>query len=89
MWVGLNEYNPEDMCPICHDDYGTTQAIFKTPCGHLFHNNCLLSYCDTNQGNVVCPICRADIEESCNDVYAFASEAEYIMLQSVIDVIRT
>ena len=43
MWVGLNEYNPTDDCPICQHEFGTTQAIFKTPCGHLFHNNCLFS----------------------------------------------
>jgi hypothetical protein len=71
MWVGVDQYNPTDMCPICHDDYGTTQAIFKTPCGHFFHNNCLLDYCDANQGDIECPMCRSDIAEYCNDVYAF------------------
>ena len=71
MWVGVNEYNPQDICPICHEDYGTTQAIFKTPCGHFFHNNCLLGYCDANQGDIECPMCRSDIAEYCNDVYAF------------------
>ena len=30
-----------------------------------------------------------EVLNGCNDVYAFALEVEYIMLQSVIDVIRT
>jgi hypothetical protein len=71
MWVGLNEYNPTDDCPICQNEFGTTQAIFKTPCGHLFHNNCLLSWCDEKGGDIECPMCRSDIAEYCNDVYAF------------------
>lgn len=75
MWLNITEYNPNDLCPICHDEYGTTQAIFKTPCNHIFHNNCLNQYCEHNNGNVVCPVCRRDIGYSCTDVWAFENKA--------------
>ena len=75
MWVDVTEYNKNDLCPICLEDYGTEQAIFKTPCNHMFHNNCLNKYCERNQGNVVCPVCRSDIGHSCMDVWAFKEKA--------------
>jgi hypothetical protein len=71
MWLDTSEYNPNDICPICHEEYGTEQAIFKTPCNHIFHNNCLNSYCETYNRQIVCPICRKDIEYSCIDVSEF------------------
>jgi hypothetical protein len=37
----------------------------------LFHNNCLNEYCESQRGNIVCPICRSDLEYSCFDVWAF------------------
>lgn len=75
MWVGVEDYDSNDICPICHENYGTIQAIFKTPCNHLFHNNCLNDYCETYQGNVVCPVCRSDLNYSCTDVWAFKEQA--------------
>jgi hypothetical protein len=40
----------DNSCPICGDNlkdgivnYGT---VYQLPCGHQFHNNCLLSYCN-------------------------------------------
>jgi hypothetical protein len=71
MWVDDNEYNPTDKCPICQDDYGKTEAIFKTRCNHLFHNNCLYDYCVKNRGNIKCPVCRSDIGYACTDVAGF------------------
>jgi len=74
-WLDTNQYNPNDICPICHDIYGTTQAIYKTKCNHTFHNNCLNEYCETYNGEVVCPVCRSDIEYGCMDVWSFKEKA--------------
>jgi len=41
----------------------------------MFHNDCLDKYCETYQGNVVCPVCRSDIGHSCMDVWAFKEKA--------------
>lgn len=75
MWLELNQYNPDDMCSICHENYGTTQAIYKTPCNHIFHNNCLNEYCEMYEGDVVCPICRSNLGDSCMDVWAFKEQS--------------
>jgi len=75
MWLDTNQYDPNDKCPICHEEYGTTQAIYQTPCKHDFHNNCLNEYCEHYNGNIVCPVCRSDIEYSCMDVWAFKNKA--------------
>jgi hypothetical protein len=75
MWLSLSKYDHNDICPMCHENYGTTQAIFKTPCNHLFHNDCLNDYCEAHNGNVVCPVCRSDLGYSCTNVWAFKEGA--------------
>jgi hypothetical protein len=74
-WLDISQYNPTDICQICQEEYGTQQAIFRTPCGHDFHNNCLSDYCESQNGNILCPVCRADIGESCMSVWAFKEHA--------------
>jgi len=76
MWVGLDEYNHDDICTICQEQYGKNKAIYKTPCNHFFHNNCLNDYCETTiHGQIVCPVCRKKIEHACMDVWAFKEKA--------------
>lgn len=74
-WIDPSQYDPNDICPICHDNYGTTQAIYKTPCNHIFHNDCLYGYCEAQEGEIVCPVCRSDIEYTCMDVWGFKKNA--------------
>ena len=79
-WVSLTQYNPDEICSICQEPLGTQQAIYKTPCNHLFHNNCLNQYCEmegrmdpqTGTFTLSCPLCRSNLDENiCNDVWAF------------------
>lgn len=83
-WVSLDQYNPDDICSICQEPLGTQQAIYKTPCNHLFHNNCLNQYCEmegrinpqTGAFTLSCPLCRSNLDENiCNDVWAFQEKA--------------
>jgi hypothetical protein len=74
-WLDNNEYKEHELCSICQEIYGTTQAIFKTKCNHNFHNNCLNDYCEHKKGKILCPVCRANIEDSCMDVWAFKNKA--------------
>lgn len=70
-WVDTTEYNPNDICPICYETYGTTEAIYKTECNHFFHNDCLADYCEIHRGQIFeCPVCRSDID-FCMIVTAF------------------
>jgi hypothetical protein len=82
-WLTDDDDLPETMCPICFDDFSETpdQAVYKTDCGHVFHNNCLNKYCTKNErrGNPqICPVCRKDLytekSDQCTDVWAFANK---------------
>jgi len=88
-WIDVdndNTFNDDDECPICLNRFSETPdlAIYKTDCGHIFHNNCLNRSCITAEraGNdLVCPFCRADLETEdsmqCTDVYAFRNKRLY------------
>ena len=73
MWLDINKYNPQDLCAICYNELGITQAIYSMPCRHIFHNNCLTDYCEYNEGMITCPSCRRNYEYEyiCMDVWAF------------------
>jgi hypothetical protein len=76
-WLDTSQYNPNDLCSICLEKIGTTQAIYQTPCKHNFHNDCLYNYCESPYGksvggNIHCPVCRRYLGyETCTDVDAF------------------
>jgi hypothetical protein len=42
-------------CPICADSYDGGKGVVRTPCEHLFHEDCLARWC---KNHVDCPICR-------------------------------
>jgi len=73
-WVDPSQYDAAEGCPICSEDYGIEKAIYKTPCNHLFHNNCLEEYCESQRGNITCPMCRQDVGDACTDVWAFKTK---------------
>lgn len=48
-------------CTICWERYRSSEkAVVRTPCNHLFHEECLAQWC-TNHTD--CPLCRAPIGE--------------------------
>ena len=63
-------------CPTCFEPLtsGSTNHTVTTPCGHLFHINCVQGW--IARGNQTCPQCRSDIS---NDkllrIYLQASES--------------
>ena len=76
-WVNKNDINNNESCGICNRLFQATPglAIYKTDCGHFFHNDCLYNKCNTNRNNWYCPICRARIDENqCMDVWAFKNK---------------
>ena len=44
-----------DSCPICLESFAGPQKIIKTPCNHLFHEDC---YIGTRMHSSLCPLCR-------------------------------
>ncbi|PNH06462.1 hypothetical protein TSOC_007122 [Tetrabaena socialis] len=45
-----------ETCPICCDE--DTGALVLTPCGHLFHPACILTWVQTKKKDARCPMCR-------------------------------
>lgn len=70
-WINPSEYDPNEICALCQEEYGITTGIYKTDCNHIFHNDCLNDYCKHENGEIKCPLCRSDIEDACNDVWSF------------------
>jgi hypothetical protein len=50
----------DDTCSICYDDM-FRKTVLYTPCGHIFHNNCLKKWMETLKNPVTCPCCRTPI----------------------------
>jgi hypothetical protein len=85
-WIDVDNddtFNAHDECPICLQRFSDRPdlAIYKTVCNHIFHNNCLNRTCiiaERAGNDLVCPICRADLETEvsmqCTDVYAFRNK---------------
>lgn len=50
-------------CPTCFEPLisDSKNYIVSTPCGHLFHRNCVQGWLDT--GNQTCPQCRGIISK--------------------------
>ena len=50
-------------CPTCYEPLisDSKNYIVTTPCGHLFHTNCVQSWIAT--GNQTCPQCRGNISK--------------------------
>lgn len=76
MWLSLEQYASNEICGICLDEFGNKQAIYQLPCGHKFHNNCLVDFCEHNRGEISCPMDRIRVPENdCHAVWAFKNKA--------------
>ena len=49
----------ESTCAICIEEFKRNQNIYKLPCSHIFHVNCLNKELENRQK---CPICRKSIK---------------------------
>ena len=54
----LRESKGEKSCSICCVDYADGHIPVRTPCNHIFGQNCLAAWLADND---TCPMCRADI----------------------------
>ena len=46
-------------CCICLDEIAMGEQTILLPCGHMFHNNCILTWLKKNN---TCPMCRFEIK---------------------------
>ena len=60
----IKDYEDEESCPICLNDYETDQEVCRLPCNHFCCRNCTEKMFSTpNEGlqsSFLCPICRED-----------------------------
>lgn len=45
-------------CPVCLEAFGADRTIKRTPCGHVFHTDCLGGWLQVARS---CPLCRLDL----------------------------
>ena len=55
---GMMLGNERPVCPICLQQIEPVEVIRKTPCQHVFHSNCIDSWC---LKTLNCPVCREDL----------------------------
>ena len=63
----------KNRCPICLETIRSNHI--KTKCGHNFHKKCLIEWCENQKKktNIKCPMCREDIQETCDKIIPFDS----------------
>lgn len=57
-----------ERCGICLEGMSNTRLTKKTKCGHRFHKECLLMWCDSQKQKgfaTECPFCKKSIEKDC------------------------
>lgn len=56
--VTITSEHKNNTCVVCIEDIPVGQKAKIMPCGHYFHDKCLLTWLETNH---VCPLCRAEL----------------------------
>jgi len=54
------EDDDEEKCAICLDDFEPNQLFIRTPCNHMFHEECIVPWVKSHGQ---CPVCRFAICE--------------------------
>jgi len=49
----------EPHCSICLEEYEDYETLIRLPCGHIFHEDCILAWC---MNHTRCPLCNVDLE---------------------------
>ena len=71
----------EDTCPICFEHL-SLNPIVTTKCKHTFHEECLIGWCSAQHANKTCPVCRADIKDTCDSIGPFDSKQIFRYIQN-------
>jgi Ring finger domain len=50
----------EPHCSICLGEYEDDEELSTLPCGHIYHDECIGSWCSNHTR---CPLCNTDLEE--------------------------
>lgn len=67
-------------CTICYDSLG--RVPIKLPCGHLFHEECLILWVYTNKS---CPLCRRNVDVKT----IYGNKALFFLLKKLFSILMT
>ncbi|MFQ6666367.1 hypothetical protein Gotur_032736 [Gossypium turneri] len=48
----------EDECAICLEEFVEGEEVAWMPCGHGYHDGCIVKWLETNH---ICPLCRYEM----------------------------
>lgn len=46
------------ICPVCTDEFELAEVVVELPCGHHFHNTCVVAWLNRH---CTCPVCRREL----------------------------
>lgn len=55
---------PNDVCPVCLDEFKVKQKLAICPCHHVFHSSCLIEWLHHKNS---CPMCKAPVRQQTNN----------------------
>jgi hypothetical protein len=55
-------------CSICTEDFVENSITTTTECNHKFHTDCIRLWCLRHREDTTCPMCRANIANTCRSV---------------------
>lgn len=62
----------DNLCSICLVDIADTQTSTKLKCKHKYHLKCFIPvidlYCKGETDELICPYCRANIDDICEEI---------------------
>ena len=56
------EEHTDTACAICIDEYELGEKLRQLPCGHIFHQDCIIPW--LTERHASCPLCKYDISQS-------------------------
>lgn len=67
-----SDSNGCNICSICCDEFENGKSdIIDTPCHHIFHEECLKKWVDTNILDPFCPNCKYNFVDNIKDFFYF------------------
>ncbi|XP_022764197.1 E3 ubiquitin-protein ligase RING1-like [Durio zibethinus] len=54
----LEDMSSKKQCSICLDEFIDGEEVALMPCGHVYHDGCIVRWLETNH---MCPLCRYEM----------------------------
>ena len=58
VYVDVEKIVSQPGCPVCSEDYTVGDNVTQLPCGHIYHNACVMPWLESK---LTCPICRYEL----------------------------